>query len=71
MYQESRNIMVKKLLKGILVTGVMVMGISGCSSNVQDDSKQKIVSIQKMDKSFKKKWINLLKVKREKRSLIR
>lgn len=45
--------MVKKLLKGILVTGVMVMGISGCSSNVQDDSKQKIVSIQKMDKSFK------------------
>lgn len=53
MYQESRNIMVKKLLKGILVTGVMVMGISGCSSNVQDDSKQKIVSIQKMDKSFK------------------
>lgn len=43
--------MVKKLLKGILVTGVMVMGISGCSSNVQDDSKQKIVSIQKMDKS--------------------
>ena len=31
----------------------MVMGISGCSSNVQDDSKQKIVSIQKMDKSFK------------------
>lgn len=33
--------MVKKLLKGILVTGVMVMGISGCSSNVQDDSKQK------------------------------
>ena len=63
--------MVKKLLKGILVTGVMVMGISGCSSNVQDDSKQKIVSIQKMDKSFKKKWINLLKVKREKRSLIR
>lgn len=55
--------MVKKLLKGILVTGVMVMGISGCSSNVQDDSKQKIVSIQK--------WINLLKVKREKRSLIR
>ena len=29
------------------------MGISGCSSNVQDDSKQKIVSIQKMDKSFK------------------
>ena len=53
MCQESRNIMVKKLLKGILVTGVMVMGISGCSSNVQDDSKQKIVSIQKMDKSFK------------------
>lgn len=53
MYQESRNIMVKKLLKGILITGVMVMGISGCSSNVQDDSKQKIVSIQKMDKSFK------------------
>lgn len=53
MYQESRNIMVKKLLKGILVTGVMVMGISGCSLNVQDDSKQKIVSIQKMDKSFK------------------
>lgn len=53
MYQESRNIMVKKLLKGILVTGVMVMGISGCSSNVQDDSKQKNVSIQKMDKSFK------------------
>lgn len=53
MYQESRNIMVKKLLKGILVTSVMVMGISGCSSNVQDDSKQKIVSIQKMDKSFK------------------
>lgn len=45
--------MVKKLLKGILITGVMVMGISGCSSNVQDDSKQKIVSIQKMDKSFK------------------
>lgn len=45
--------MVKKLLKGILVTGVMVMGISGCSSNVQDDSKQKIISIQKMDKSFK------------------
>lgn len=42
MYQESRNIMVKKLLKGILVTGVMVMGISGCSSNVQDDSKQKL-----------------------------
>lgn len=36
-----------------MVTGVMVMGISGCSSNVQDDSKQKIVSIQKMDKSFK------------------
>ena len=36
--------MVKKLLKGILVTGVMVMGISGCSSNVQDDSKQKIHS---------------------------
>lgn len=53
MYQESRNIMVKKLLKGILITGVMVMGISGCSSNVQDDSEQKIVSIQKMDKSFK------------------
>ena len=53
MYQESRNIMVKKLLKGILITGVMAMGISGCSSNVQDDSKQKIVSIQKMDKSFK------------------
>lgn len=53
MYQESENIMVKKLLKGILVTGVMVMGISGCSSNVLDDSKQKIVSIQKMDKSFK------------------
>lgn len=53
MYQESMNIMVKKLLKGILITGVMVMGISGCSSNVQDDSKQKIVSIQKMDKSFK------------------
>ena len=53
MYQESRNIMVKKLLKGILITGIMVMGISGCSSNVQDDSKQKIVSIQKMDKSFK------------------
>lgn len=45
--------MIQKLLKGILVTGVMVMGISGCSSNVQDDSKQKIVSIQKMDKSFK------------------
>ena len=45
--------MVKKLLKGILITGVMAMGISGCSSNVQDDSKQKIVSIQKMDKSFK------------------
>lgn len=45
--------MVKKLLKGILITDVMVMGISGCSSNVQDDSKQKIVSIQKMDKSFK------------------
>lgn len=50
---ESRNNMIQKLLKGILVTGVMVMGISGCSSNVQDDSKQKIVSIQKMDKSFK------------------
>ena len=63
MYQESRNIMVKKLLKGILVTGVMVMGISGCSSNVQDDSKQKLYPF--------KKWINLLKVKREKRSLIR
>ena len=45
--------MIQKLLKGILVTSVMVMGISGCSSNVQDDSKQKIVSIQKMDKSFK------------------
>lgn len=53
MYRESENNMIRKLLKGILVMGVIVMGISGCSSNVQDDSKQKIVSIQKMDKSFK------------------
>lgn len=36
-----------------MVTGVIVIGISGCSANVQDDRKEKIVSIQKMDKSFK------------------
>lgn len=45
--------MIQKLLKSIVITSVILIGISGCSSNVQDDSKQKIVSIQKMDKSFK------------------
>lgn len=55
--------MVKKLLKGILVTGVMVMGLVDVLQMYKMIVNKKLYPF--------KKWINLLKVKREKRSLIR
>ena len=45
--------MIQKLLKSIVITSVILIGISGCSSSVKDKTEQKIDSIQKMETSFK------------------
>lgn len=45
--------MIQKLLKSIVITSVILIGISGCSSSVKDKAEQKIDSIQKMETSFK------------------
>lgn len=45
--------MIQKLLKSIVITSVILIGISGCSSSVKDKAEQKIDFIQKMETSFK------------------